>query len=141
MRPIRSATFREGPYAGNGNSLISRWTGNAGASWDIVQKLLVLDVTGRNFRPRRMDNDQQNIQPLIPGEATVDVKLGGQYRQFLLVRLRSQRVRQAYFRLCDRERRDCGGPLFPPGAPPTVGAFSAYPLAGRTFLGQAGLTF
>jgi hypothetical protein len=34
-----------------------------------------------------------------------------------------------------------GGPFFPAGAPPTVGSFSAYPLAGRTLLAQAGMTF
>ena len=29
-----------------------------------------------------MDNDQINQQPLISGEATIDIKLGGQYDRF-----------------------------------------------------------
>src|SRR6185312_3731659 len=51
-------TFRDGPLAGNEIPLISRWSGYAGFSWDILPKLLALDVTSRLFGPRRMDNDQ-----------------------------------------------------------------------------------
>ena len=76
------ATFREGAYAGNDIPLVSRWTGNAGASWDIVKKYLVLDVTAQFFGPRRMDNDQLNIQPLIPANATVDAKIGGEFDRY-----------------------------------------------------------
>ena len=32
------AKFRSGPYAGNDIPLVSRWSGNAGLSWDIVKK-------------------------------------------------------------------------------------------------------
>jgi iron complex outermembrane receptor protein len=135
------ATFREGPYAGNEIPLVSRWTGNAGLSWDIVQKLLTLDLTGRFFGPRRMDNDQQNIQPLIAGEATMDAKLGGQYRQFFWSASVLNVLDKQFFDYAIASGGIAGGPFFPTGAPPTVGAFSAYPLAGRTFMGQAGLTF
>ena len=45
------ATFRDGPYAGNEIPLVSRWSGYAGLSWDIVPKLLALDVTSRLLWP------------------------------------------------------------------------------------------
>jgi iron complex outermembrane receptor protein len=135
------ATFREGPYAGNEIPLISRWTGNTGLSWDIMQKLLVLDVTGRFFGPRRMDNDQQNIQPLIAGEATMDAKLGGQYKQFFWSASVLNVLDKHFFDYAIASGGIAGGPFFPTGLPPTVGSFSAYPLAGRTFLAQAGMTF
>lgn len=135
------ATFREGPYAGNEIPLISRWTGNSGLSWDIAQKLLVLDVTGRFFGPRRMDNDQMNIQPLIAGEATIDTKLSGQYGNFFWSASVLNVLDKHFFDYAIASGGIAAGPFFPTGAPPTIGAFSAYPLAGRTFLGQAGLTF
>ncbi len=45
------ATFREGPNAGNEIPLVSLWSGYAGLSWDIVQKLLTLDLTSSILRP------------------------------------------------------------------------------------------
>ncbi len=134
------ATFRDGPYAGNEIPLISKWTGNAGLSWDIYQKLLTLDLTGRFFGPRRMDNDQQNIQPLIAGEATMDTKLGGQYQQFFWSASVLNVLDKHYFDYAIASGGLAAGPGSA-GAPPTVGAFSAYPLAGRTFVARAGMTF
>ena len=135
------ATFREGPNAGNEIPLISLWSGYAGLSWDIVQKLLALDVTTRFFGPRRMDNDQINQQPLIPGEATVDVKFGGQYDHFFWSASVLNVLDKQYFDYAIASGGIAGGPGFPSGLPPTIGLFSAYPLAGRTFMVQAGATF
>ena len=135
------ATFREGPNAGNEIPLISLWSGYAGLSWDIVQKLLSLDLTGRFFGPRRMDNDQINQQPLIPGEATIDVKLGGQYSHFFWSASVLNLLDKHYYDYAIASGGIAGGPGFPPGLPPTIGAFSAFPLAGRTFMVQAGATF
>lgn len=134
------ATFREGPFAGNDIPLVSRWTGNAGFSWDIWSKLLSLDVTSRMWSSRVMDNDQANTQPKIPGQATIDMKLYGAYDRFFWS--------AAVLNVLDKHYYDyaiaSGG--FPattifaatPGAP---GVFNAYPLPGRTFLLQAGATF
>lgn len=135
------ATFREGPYAGNDIPLVSRWSGNAGLSWQIVKKLLALDVTTRFFGERRMDNDQINMQPLIPGEATVDVKLGGDYERFFWSASVLNLLDKHYFDYAIASGGIAGGPFFPAGLPPTIGSYSAYPLAGRTFLLQAGATF
>jgi iron complex outermembrane receptor protein len=136
-----SATFREGPYAGNEIPVVSKWTGNAGLSWDIVKKLLTLDLTGRYFGPRRMDNDQQNMQPLIAGQATMDAKLGGQYKQFFWSASVLNVFDRHFFDYAVASGGIAAGPFFPTGAAPTIGAFSAYPLAGRIFLAQAGVTF
>jgi iron complex outermembrane receptor protein len=135
------ATFRDGPLAGNEIPLISRWSGYAGFSWDILPKLLALDVTSRLFGPRRMDNDQINQQPLIPGEATIDVKLAGQYDRFFWSASVLNLLDKHYYDYAISSGGIAGGPFFPPGLPPTIGLFSAFPLAGRTFLLQAGATF
>jgi len=134
------ATFREGAYAGNDIPLVSRWTGNAGASWNIVKKLLVLDVTAQFFGPRRMDNDQLNIQPLIPANATVDAKIGGEFDRYFWSASVLNLFNVQYF---DYAIASGGLPagIFGPASPPTVGAYNAYPLAGRTFMLRAGATF
>jgi iron complex outermembrane recepter protein len=136
-----NATFREGPLAGNEIPLVSRWSGYTGLSWDIVQKLLTLDVTSRLFGPRRMDNDQINVQPLIPGEATVDVKLGGQYQHFFWSVSVLNVFDKQYFDYAIASGGIAAGFFAPSGIPPTIGLFSAFPLAGRTFMVQAGATF
>jgi iron complex outermembrane receptor protein len=135
------ATFREGQYAGNDIPLVSRWSGNAGLTWQIVQKLLVLDVTTRFFGPRRMDNDQLNIQPLIPGQATVDLKLGGEYDRFFWSASVLNLFDKHYFDYAIASGGIAAGPFFPSGLAPAVGLYSAYPLAGRTFMVSAGATF
>jgi iron complex outermembrane receptor protein len=134
------ATFREGPYAGNEIPVVSRWSGSAGATWDIVGKFLVLDVNSQFFGPRRMDNDQLNVQPLIPAQATVDIKIGGQYEHFFWSVAALNIFNVSYF---DYAIASGGFPasLFGLAVPPTIGAFNAYPLATRTFLLQAGATF
>ena len=135
------AIFRAGPSAGNEIPLISRWSGYAGLTWDIVQKLLTLDVTSRLFGPRRMDNDQINQQPMIPGEATVDVKFAGQYDRFFWSASVLNLFDKHYYDYAIASGGIAGGPFFPSGLPPTIGLFSGFPLGGRTFLLQAGATF
>jgi iron complex outermembrane receptor protein len=122
------ATFRDGPFAGNDIPLVSRWTGNAGASWDIWKKYAVLDVTGRFMGERRMDNDQTNTQPLIPANATVDVKLGGQYDRFFWSAAVLNLFNVSYFDYAIASAF-------------TQGFYSAYPQPGRTFVLRAGATF
>jgi iron complex outermembrane receptor protein len=134
------AIFRDGPFAGNDIPLVSRWTGNAGVSWDIFHKALVLDVTARFWSSRRMDNDQANVQPLIPANATVDLKLGGAYEHLFWSAAVLNVFNVNYYDYAIASGGFPAGP-FGPATPPTIGAFNAYPLAGRTFLLQAGATF
>ena len=109
-----------------------------GAAW---VTLLTLDLTGRFFGPRRMDNDQINLQPLIPAQATADIKFGGQYDRFFWSAAVLNVFDRHYFDYAIASGGIAGGPFFPGGLPPTIGLYNAFPLAGRTFLVQAGATF
>ena len=80
------------------------WTGNAGLSWDIMEKWLSFDAALRYVGERRMDNDQANVQPLIDSFTTVDVRLGGESRSVFLVGGRIERLRRRVFRLRCGER-------------------------------------
>lgn len=134
------ATFRAGQFAGNDVPLISRWSGNVGLSWDIWQKLVVLDLTSRLWSSRVMDNDQANTQPRIPGQGTIDVKLGGQYERFFWSAAVLNLLGAHYY---DYAIASGGFPASTTFAatPGTPGVFNAYPLPGRTILVQAGATF
>ena len=76
------ARFREGLFTGHDVPLVSRWTGNLGVSWDIWQKWLTFDGVVRYVGARRMDNDQLNIQPMIPASAVVDIRFGGEFDRY-----------------------------------------------------------
>ena len=122
------ATFREGVYAGNDVPLVSRWSGNAGFSFDIVKKLAVLDVTARFWSARRMDNDQGNTQPEIPANATVDVRVGGEYERF-------------FWSATVQNLLDVGYFDYAIASATTPGYYAAFPQPGRTFVLRAGTTF
>ena len=122
------ATFREGIYAGNDVPLVSRWTGNAGLSWNIYEKFVVLDTVVRYVGARRMDNDQANFQPLIPAHTTVDVRLGGEVKNFFW----SASVQNLF----DVQYFD-----YAVASSAKFGRYNAYPLPGRTYMVKAGATF
>jgi iron complex outermembrane recepter protein len=134
-----NATFREGEFAGNQIPLVSPWSGNVGLTWNIVDKFLVFDVTGRFWSARRMDNDQANAQPLIPANGTVDVKIGGAYDRFFWSLAVENLFNVDYFDYAIASGGLPAGAF--PAVPPTIGAYQAYPQAGRTFMLRAGATF
>jgi iron complex outermembrane receptor protein len=136
-----NATFRDGAFAGNEIPLVSQWSGYAGLTWDIVPKWLTLDVTSRLFGSRRMDNDQANVQPVIPAQATADVKFSGQYDRFFWSAAVLNVFDKHYYDYAIASGGIAAGVFAPSGIPPTIGLFNAFPLAGRTFLLQAGATF
>lgn len=119
------ATFREGTNAGNDIPLVSRWTGHAGLTWNIWGPRLVLDVTGRFVGSRRMDNDQGNTQPLIPANATADIKIGGKQDRFFWS--------FAVLNLLDASYFD-----YSIASATVHNSYSAYPQPGRTFMLRAG---
>jgi iron complex outermembrane receptor protein len=123
-----NATFREGQFAGKQIPLVAPWSGYSGLTWDIVKKLLVLDVTATFWSDRRMDNDQSNIQPLIPANATMNVKIGGEWNQFFWS--------AAVLNLFNSNYYD-----YAIASAFTQGFFSAYPQPTRTFTLRAGATF
>jgi iron complex outermembrane receptor protein len=122
------ASFREGQFAGKEIPLVAPWSGYTGLTWDIVKKLLVLDVTATFWSDRRMDNDQANIQPQIPANATMNVKLGGEWNQFFWS--------AAVLNLFNTNYYD-----YAIASAFTQGFFSAYPQPTRTFVLRAGATF
>ncbi|VIO67118.1 TonB-dependent receptor [Bradyrhizobium ivorense] len=122
------AVFREGPFAGNDVPLVSRTTGNLGVTWNILQNYLVFDATLRAWSSRVMDNDQANTQSRIPGNATADIKLSGQYDRFFWSVSANNLFNALYYDYAIASSF-------------TAGRFSAYPLPGRTYMVRAGATF
>ena len=47
-----------------------------------MPKWLTFDTVVRYVGQRRMDNDQTNLQPLIPAHTMVDVRIGGEIEKF-----------------------------------------------------------
>ncbi len=119
------AVFREGPFAGNDIPLISRWSGTAGASWDIWNKWAVYDVILRYAGERRLDNDLLNVQPLIPSHAVVDMRIGG-------------RVKNAYWSFTVQNVFNDLYYDYGIASTFTIGRFNAYPQPGRTFMARLG---
>jgi iron complex outermembrane receptor protein len=122
------AIFREGPFAGNDVPLVSRYTASAGVTWNIWQNYLVVDATVRGWSERRMDNDQRNRQPLIPADATIDLKLSGEYGHLFWSLGVNNVLNALYYD-------------YAVASTFTDGRFSAYPLPGRTYMVKAGATF
>ena len=122
------AVFREGLFAGNDVPLVSRWSGSAGFSWDIWEKWVVLDAVARFFGPRRLDNDQANVQPMTPSYATVDLRIGGKIDRL--------QWSLAIENLFDEQYFNYGiASAF------TLGTYDAYPQPGRTVLVRASMSF
>lgn len=122
------AIFREGPFAGNDVPLVSRYTASAGVTWNVWQNYLVVDATVRSWSERRMDNDQRNRQPLIPADATIDLKLSGEYGHLFWSIGVNNVLNALYYD-------------YAVASTFTDGRFSAYPLPGRTYMVKAGATF
>lgn len=122
------AVFREGPFAGNDVPLVSPYTANAGVTWNVWQRYLMLDATVRYWSSRHMDNDQANTRPLIPANATFDFKLSGEYQRFFWSLSVNNVLNALYYDYAIASAF-------------TEGRFSAYPLPGRTYVVKAGATF
>ena len=122
------ARFTAGQWKGNDVPLVSKWTGNAGVSWDIVDRVAVLDAGVRRVGDRRFDNDQANFQPLIQGHTVVDARLGGE--------VDAVRWSISAYNLLDARYFDYGI-----ASASTFGRYNAYPLPGRTLIARFGVTF
>lgn len=122
------AVFREGQFAGSDVPLVSRHTATAGVTWNIWQNYLVLDGTLRAWSSRFMDNDQANQRTVIPANATIDLKLSGAYQNFFWSFAVNNVLDALYYDYAIASSF-------------TPGRFSAYPLAGRSYLLKAGVAF
>jgi iron complex outermembrane receptor protein len=119
------ATFTEGIFAGNDIPLVSRWTANAGVTWNIWDNRVVYDAVVRYAGERRLDNDSANTQSLIPAHTTVDMRLGGAVKNFTWSLAVQNVFNEMYY--------DYGiASTFTPGR------FNAYPQPGRTFMVRLG---
>ena len=85
----------------------------------------MFDGVVRYVGSRRMDNDQANLQPMIPAFTVVDLRIGGEIEKFFW----SFRVQNLF---------DIGyfdyaiASPFPFGPASTIGTYNAYPQPGRT---------
>jgi iron complex outermembrane receptor protein len=125
------AVFREGIDAGNDIPLVSRWTGSIGVAWNVWQKFIVFDGVVRYVGERRMDNDQHNIQPLIPAHTLADFGISGEIDRFYWSLKIQNLFNVLYFDYA------IASP-FPEGFNSKLDRFSAYPQPGRTFLFKLG---
>ena len=125
---LTRAVFEEGAFEGKDVPLVSRVSGNLGATWDVWQKYAVIDANVRFWSTRRMDNDQNNVQPVIPANATLDLKLSGQYDRFFWSAAVNNVFNTLYYDYAIASQF-------------TSGAYSAYPLPGRIYTVKAGVTF
>ncbi len=128
------ATFREGPFAGKVVPLVSRWTGSAAVSWDILPQALTFDAVLRYVGERFMDNDEANVGRMnIPAYALVDLRLGGA-RDRLFWSLSVQNV-------FDQQYFDYGLDTSFTFLGTTFVSHSVFPLPGRTVMAKAGVKF
>lgn len=97
-------------------------------SADLYKKFVVVDAVLRYAGQRRMDNDQANVQPLIPEHTTVDIRLGGETKNLFWSISVQNLFNVLYFD-------------YAVASSATFGRYNAYPLPGRTFLAKAGVTF
>ena len=83
---------------------------------------------------RRMDNDQINLQPLIPAHTIVDVRIGGEIEKFFWS--------FAVQNLFDVDYFDYAiASPFPFGFRSQLGTYNAYPQPGRSYMLRAGVTW
>jgi iron complex outermembrane recepter protein len=97
-------------------------------AWDVYGKYLVVDAGARFFGARRMDNDSANVQPFIPRQAVVDLRIGGEYQNLFWS--------LALHNLFDTKYFD-----YAVASAFTLGRYNAYPLPGRTVMARAGVTW
>jgi iron complex outermembrane receptor protein len=121
------ARFREGPFSGNEVPLVAPITGSVSGTWQ-AHELVAVSAAVNYVGEKRMDNDEANFQPEIDSYYLVDLGLSGTYRSVKW----SARVNN----LLDEDYYS-----YAVASATTFGVFNAYPLPGRTFRLQLGLTF
>jgi iron complex outermembrane receptor protein len=122
------AVFTEGRYAGNDIPLISKWTASGGLTWNIWDNFVVYDVAIRYAGERRLDNDSANVQPMIPANTLVDMRIGGAYKNATWSIAVENIFNQLYF--------DYGI-----ASATTLGRYNAYPQPGRTVMARLGFSW
>lgn len=122
------AEFTDGPFKGNTVPLVSDWTASTSLSWDIVERYLTGTTTVSYYSSKNMENDEKNFQPEMPGYTLVDLKLGGEYKELKWSATVNNVLDVDYYN-------------YAVASSSTYGTFNAYPLPGRTYWLEAGVTF
>ncbi len=122
------AEFTDGPFKGNTVPLVSDWTASTSLSWDMIEKYLTGTATVSYYSSQNMENDEKNFQPEMPGYTLVDLKLGGTYNALTWSTSVNNVLDVDYYN-------------FAVASSTTYGTYNAYPLPGRTYWLEAGVTF
>jgi iron complex outermembrane receptor protein len=122
------AEFTDGPFKGNTVPLVSDWTAGTSLSWDMIEKYLTGTVTASYYSSKNMENDEKNFQPEMPGYTLLDLKLGGTYNALAWSAAVNNVLDVDYYN-------------YAVASSTTYGTFNAYPLPGRTYWLEAGVTF
>jgi iron complex outermembrane receptor protein len=122
------AEFTDGPFKGNTVPLVSDWTASTSLTWDMVEKYLTGTATVSYYSSQNMENDEANFQPEMPGYTLVDLKLGGEYNALTWSATVNNVLDVDYYN-------------YAVASSTTYGTFNAYPLPGRTYWLEAGVTF
>ncbi len=122
------AEFTDGAFKGNTVPLVSDWTASTSLTWDMIEKYLTGTTTVSYYSSKNMSNDEKNFQPEMPGYTLVDVKLGGQVNALTWSASVNNMLDVDYYN-------------YAVASSSTYGTFNAYPLPGRTYWLEAGVTF
>ncbi|MBC8158126.1 MAG: TonB-dependent receptor [Alphaproteobacteria bacterium] len=122
------AEFVAGEFEGATVPLVSDWTGGISLHWDVIKNLLNATTTVNYVSGKNAENDEKNFQPEMPGYTLVDLKLGGAYEAFNW----SASVNNVF----DKDYYN-----YAVASSSTYGTFNTYPLAGRTYMLEAEMTF
>ena len=121
------AEFTSGVFVGKDIPLVAPWTAAATLAWDAPAGV-TLGTTLSYVAEKRLENDEANTQPRIPGYTLADLKASGRYRRF--------RWTAAVNNLFDQDYYNYGV-----ASTATQGRYNAYPLPGRTFRLSAAIVF
>lgn len=122
-----NARFTGGSHKGSEIPLVSDTTAGASLTWNAMDDLsLVTSLT--HVGSRRMDNDQNNWQPRIPEQTTLDMKLSGEKGRFFYSAEALNLLNEEYFN-------------YAVASTATAGRYNAYPMPGQSFMLRAGFSF
>ena len=121
------ARFRAGANVGRDVPLVAARTAAASLRWGFAPGF-VAATTVTGVGPKRMDNDDDNDSPHIPGYGLLDVKVSGRRGPWTVSAAVNNALDAAYFN-------------YAVASTTTPTTYNAYPLAGRTFRVEVGRRF
>ncbi|MBT4880725.1 MAG: TonB-dependent receptor [Alphaproteobacteria bacterium] len=122
-----NAKFVEGPNKGKQVPLVSPLLLNGAAYWN-VEKHIDFSIAATYVTEKRLDNDDQNTQPKIPGYTLLDAKVQGTVDYFNWQVAVKNILNKKYF-------------SYGTASSTTQGTYNVYPLPGITFIAGMGVKF